>query len=493
MKNTFLKSNYLNKLILLIPILLSVNTSLFSQYFNGTLRLNTENPRYFTDKSGKSIYLTGSHTWANFQEAGLATDSLFEWKKYLEMMRTNHHNFMKLWIWEQAKLGSWSKEALVFYPLPYQEITQNGKVKYDLSKWNDQYFERLRKRVIEAGQQGIYVSIMLFQGWSMKKEKIESGNPWLFHPFNPDNNINGVGRQIVDNKEDDAEKGTLHSLKNGDVMQQQEAYVKKVVETVNDLDNVLFEIINEGGTRDWQYHIINFVKKTEQKLTKQHPVGMSHAIGVSPLMWNQELFESPADWVAPTNEPVGSNYRNSSLITDYQVKIQPNSGKKVTILDTDHLWGCGGNYQWVWKSFLQGYCPIFMDSWQNFPYPDTVAISWLSPCLVPREYTPYKLIRQNMGVTMQYSKRIDLGRSTPQPDLCSSGFCLAQPNKSYMAWLESKPYLTINLRNTDGIFEVEWFNPLPLETKNETSIKGGDYIVLKSPFTGESVVFLRKK
>ena len=94
---------------------------------------------------------------------------------------------------------------------------------------------------------------------------------------------------------------------------------------------------------------------------------------------------------------------------------------------------------------------------------------------------------------MQYSNRIDLGKSTPQPDLCSSGFCLAQPNKSYIAWLEAKPYLTINLRNTDGIFEVEWFNPLTLETKSEASIKGGDYIVLKSPFAGESVVFLRKK
>ena len=27
----------------------------------------------------------------------------------------------------------------------------------------------------------------------------------------------------------------------------QKAYVKKVIETLNDLDNVLYEIINEGG------------------------------------------------------------------------------------------------------------------------------------------------------------------------------------------------------------------------------------------------------
>ena len=55
-------------------------------------------------------------------------------------------------------------------------------------------------------------------------------------------------------------------------------------------------------------------------------------------------------------------------------RYQPNSGKKVTILDTDHLWGCGGNYQWVWKSFLQGYNTIFMDPWQSFPHAEQRAM-----------------------------------------------------------------------------------------------------------------------
>ena len=34
----------------------------------GPLRANPKNPRYFTDGSGKAIYLTGSHTWNNLQE-----------------------------------------------------------------------------------------------------------------------------------------------------------------------------------------------------------------------------------------------------------------------------------------------------------------------------------------------------------------------------------------------------------------------------------------
>ena len=37
----------------------------------GLLHVHPENPRYFTDGSGRAIYLTGSHTWMNLQDASL--------------------------------------------------------------------------------------------------------------------------------------------------------------------------------------------------------------------------------------------------------------------------------------------------------------------------------------------------------------------------------------------------------------------------------------
>src|SRR5271163_2868509 len=36
----------------------------------GPLRILASNPRYFTDGSGKAIYLAGSHTWANMLDVG---------------------------------------------------------------------------------------------------------------------------------------------------------------------------------------------------------------------------------------------------------------------------------------------------------------------------------------------------------------------------------------------------------------------------------------
>jgi hypothetical protein len=55
------------------------------------------------------------------------------------------------------------------------------------------------------------------------------------------------------------------------------------------------------------------------------------------------LVKSPADWISPN--PDHFDYKNDPPASD---------GAKVIILDTDHLWGVGGNVPWVWKSFLRG-------------------------------------------------------------------------------------------------------------------------------------------
>lgn len=46
----------------------SQTMSASSKKINSTLKRLPSNPRYFTDNSGKAIFLTGSHTWENFQD-----------------------------------------------------------------------------------------------------------------------------------------------------------------------------------------------------------------------------------------------------------------------------------------------------------------------------------------------------------------------------------------------------------------------------------------
>jgi len=105
------------------------------------LTVHPNNPRYFTDGSGRAIYLTGSHTWANLQDVGLTDPSpLFNWTTYLDFMQKYGHNFMRLWVWEQAAWAPWTREEYFIHPLPYMRTgpgtALDRKPKFDLNRFN---------------------------------------------------------------------------------------------------------------------------------------------------------------------------------------------------------------------------------------------------------------------------------------------------------------------------------------------------------------------
>jgi len=77
----------------------------------------------------------------------------------------------------------------------------------------------------------------------------------------------------------------------------QDAYVKKVVDTLNDQPNVLWIVSQEAppGSEWWNSHLISLTRSYEAGKPRQHPIGY----GV--LSDNNEatILNSDADWIAP--------------------------------------------------------------------------------------------------------------------------------------------------------------------------------------------------
>ena len=484
--------------ICLGQILLCLLTN--GQEISGPLRQDQHNPRYFCNPQGKIVYLTGSHTWENLQDMLIAGDPPFEYQSYLDMMKKNGHNFMRLWMFEQPRMASWTADTITFDPLPFARtgpgIARDGKPKFDLTKYNSTYFKRLRTRVLEAGKKGIYVSVMLFQGWSLDRTGFGTGDPFPFLPYHPDNNVNGIS--VPQTNEDFDDKPSLHSLMiSRDLLHIQEGYVRKVIETVNDLDNVLFEIINEGGGTSWQYHMIRFIKQTESTMKKQHPVGMTHR--GDKMQQNKDLFESPADWISPNAHPYPWKLGDSSIMSSFKTDPPQTDGEKVVLTDTDHLWGHGGTYQWVWKSFLRGLNPIFMDPWDPLPgqEDEKKTTGWIYDeggiTKDDRNYPEYALIRRNMGYTRAFSERIDLRNMSPRADLSSTHYCLANPGKEYLIYFPQSNVARIDLRNATGEFTVEWFIPLLNQTVfGPRTIIGGTQMRMQPPVSIDAVLYLKR-
>jgi hypothetical protein len=257
------------------------------------------------------------------------------------------------------------------------------------------------------------------------------------------------------------------------------------VEAVNDLDNVLFEVSNESDnvSRDWQYHIINYVKAIERDRSNHHPVGMT---ALFPNGRNAALFESPADWIAPTAEG------EEELKTD----PPPTTGAKVIISDTDHLWGIGGTPGWAWKSFTRGYNLAYMDPW------DGRVIA-----------TPANdALRRNFGYIRYVAERVPLGDMVPAPKLASTGFCLARDGRVYVAyipgfdeWLRPKrilgrlassliaQHIELDLTSAKGTFDVDWLNPSDGTVVGGAPVAGGGRKRLDAPFAGAAVVLVTAK
>ena len=315
----------------------------------GPLRVSSDNPRYFADSESQIVYLTGSHSWENFQDI---TDT-FDYQAYLDRLVALNHNFIRLWVGESLQSdGGWLMYPPVrenpVAPIPYLRtgpgVASDGGARLDLSQFNPAYFERLRARVHQAGRRGFYVSVMLFQGFSVV-ERVA----WNAHPFNNHNNVNDIHGDV----DGDGVGREVHRSPTSQVLSVQEAYVRKVLDTLHDLDNVLYEVVNEAlpESVSWQYHVIRYIKQYERdRQYAAHPVGMTFfQLGEFGGGDNRTLFDSPADWISPGGY---TQYARNPPVAD---------GHKVMLLDTDHIHGIGGDRDFVWEGFFRGYNPIYMD------------------------------------------------------------------------------------------------------------------------------------
>jgi hypothetical protein len=439
----------------------------------GPLRVHPANPRYFTADGRRAVLLTGSHTWPNLVDMGRSDPpEAFDFDAYLDSLERHGHNFIRLWawdstVWDTRANGAIGKEYVHHAaPLPWARpgpgTALDGKPRFDLTRLNPDYFARLARRVRAAGERGIYVSVMLFEGWGLyhgnRDRQAPAGWAWRAHPFHPENNVNGIavaGDEIG---------GAVHRLGNPRVTEVQAAYIRKVVDTVNDQENLLYEVINEGGEKEWDWWVVRTLHEYERTLSpQQHPVGIT-GHGSERL---ESMLASPAEWISP------------GRIDGYGDDPPAWDGRKVSLLDTDHIWGVGGNAAWVWKSFLRGHNPLFMD-----PYDGAV--------LGTPEDPQWEPIRRAMGFARRLAEQVDLAAMQPRDDLASSGYCLADPGRDYLVYLPEGREVAVDLSAAAGALQAEWVDPRSGASRSGDAVDGGAARSLRAPDARDWVLRLAK-
>jgi hypothetical protein len=450
------------------------------------------NPNYFKDAHGAVLILNGSQTWNTFQDWGTSGSlRALDFDAFVRFLNSYGHNFTLLWITEMPKFcglptTAGSSPDFIVNPLPWQRTgpgkATDGGAKFDLTKFDQRFFDRLRTRVQTLLNHDIYVGVYLFTGEWLNIFRCSSDG----YPFTRANNINGIDDGYVGGKKG---TGAITMSAPNAITEAQDAYVEKVIDTLNDLPNVLW-IVSEEAPRDsewWNTHQITHIRAYESKKSYRHPIGYAALIAPDTILYN-----SDADWVAP------------------QARISPTNscgggkpGCKVNVNDSDHsyfgMWNESPqkNRNYAWENFMRGHQVLFMDPYVVY-YPRENRNQCASPtrgiCDAPD--ARWNNFRDNLGYILRYSRKLHLGNIAVRPELSSTTYCLAQTSTAgaeYLVYAPSGGTFTVNLSAmpVTRTLAMEWFQPSSGLTTTGTPIHAGSSAQsFTPPFTVDALLYL---
>jgi hypothetical protein len=264
------------------------------------IRLHPKNPHYFLYR-GKAVALITSG-----EHYGAVMNADFNYHRYLATLAAEGMNYTRLFggSYREVPAKSFGIKRNTLAPEPGRFVApwarsetpgyEGGGNKFDLDRWNPEFFARFRDFLSEAAQRGIVVEVTLFSSHYQEMQ-------WKVSALNPANNVNGI--DLIDWKK-------LHTLENGNILGRQERYTRKLVREGNAFDNVIFEIQNEPWSdRTVLAGVVNLYLQLPARDTYPNSVDVADDLSMA---WQARV----AGWIAseestlPNRHPIAQNYCN---------------------------------------------------------------------------------------------------------------------------------------------------------------------------------------
>jgi len=241
----------------------------------GVIRISEKNPHYFEYKGKEVLLITSAEHY------GAVISRKFDYVKYLNMLAEYGLNYTRIYPGAFVEPeGVWMPEDNMAPGLdvivPWARSNVPGYLcggnKFDLDKWDPEYFARLNDFLAEAGSRGIIVEICFFN--CMHGESF-----WRCCPLHKDANIQGVG---------DCSSVSCQTLDNEPLVREQMKYIEKIIEETNRFDNIVYEFVDEPTTDftlsqkayQWIDRQIEKAIEVENRLPKKHMLAQQLEIGV---------------------------------------------------------------------------------------------------------------------------------------------------------------------------------------------------------------------
>lgn len=428
----------------------------------GPIALHPANPHYFLFREKPTVLITSGEHY------GAVLNGDFDYVKYLDALAADSLHLTRTFSGAYVEpQGAFNIAENTLAPKPGRFICPwaradqpgyaNGGNKFDLTRWDDAYFARLKDFVAQAAKRGVIVEMNLFC-------PMYEDTQWKLSPMHSANNVNGIG--MIGRNE-------VYTLdKNGPLLAIQEKLVRKIVAELRDADNVYYEICNEpyfgGVTMDWQHHIADVITDGEKDFPARHLISQNIANG-------SRKIENPHPAVSIFNfhyahppDAVRENYGLNRMIGDNETGFKGTADDHYRMEAWEFILAGGGLYNNLDYSFTAG------NEDGTFVYPPKQ----------PGGGNPG--FRRQMKVLVDFINGFDFIRMKPLSAALTGSLpkgarsqVLAEPGRQYAVYFKGAPRFEWQLDLPPGKYRVEWLDAV---TGRQVSGRDFDHAGGRAPF-----------
>ncbi|MCC6795570.1 MAG: hypothetical protein IT366_10660 [Candidatus Hydrogenedentes bacterium] len=426
-----------------------------------------DNPWYWCYKGDPVLLLGGSDD-----------DNLFQWPEdklipQLDRLANAGGNVIRNTMSDRKDKG--------FEVYPFK---QRDDGKYDLSKWNDEYWSRFERMLRETSKRKIFVQIEVWDRF----DYTDSGSErWQIHPYNPKNNVNytydesGFAERYSDHPGANRQPfffTTPNQRNNEVVLKYQQRFVEKMLQLSLQYDHVLYCMDNEtAAEEEWGKYWAQFIKERAAKLRRHVYVTEMWDDWDLTADRHKRTFDHPELYdfvdVSQNNHNEGEKHWDNFLFVRQYLLKHPRP------MNTTKTYGADGNkfghtdqdgIERFWRHLLAGAASM------RFHRPDSGL--GLNDKAVAAIRAARKL-----------ESKIPLWVVKPANELLkdreeNEAFLAANPGKAYAVYFPAGGSVQIDLTAANGALTVYWIDIATGEWGPEQPAAGGQNSTLATPSKG---------